>query len=1084
MIEKLLDAAIRFRWGVVILTLVISAYGLTQLLKLPIDAVPDITNKQVQINTVEPNLGPLDIERLVTFPIETAMAGIPGLQSSRSISRNGFSQVTVVFEDHTDLYFARQQVAERLNQAKGSLPADAEPQMGPVSTGLGEVLMYVVDFEKPGTKAVPRVAGKPGPQPDGSFMTPTGEILRDDVAKLGYLRTVQDWVIRPQLKTVSGIAGIDSIGGYEKQFVVQPDASKMATYGISFSELAEALEKANISVGANFIERGGEAFLVRADGRIRTLDEIGRATVASRGGVAVMVRDVATVQIGGELRTGSASQNGQEVVVGTALMLAGGNSRIVASDVAERLGEVEKSLPPGIKVHTVLDRSELVDATIGTVEKNLVEGALLVAAVLFWLLGNIRAAIIATLVIPISFLIMGTGMNFTRTSGNLMSLGALDFGLIVDGSIIIIENCLRRLAERQHHEGRILNLNERLHEVFEASREMVKPTLYGQAIIFLVFVPLLTFTGVEGKTFSPMAITVMLALAGAFIASLTFVPAMVALLIRGEVAEKEVKAIAWVKERYEPVLKRVIQRPWPWIGAGAGTFATAIFVFTLLGSEFIPVLGEGNLAMQALRIPSTSLNTSQAMQMKVEKAVASLPEVKLIYSKTGTAEVASDPMPPNASDTFIILKPRDEWPDGVKTKEDVIERVENKLKPLVGNAFEISQPIQLRFNELIAGVRGDIAIKLYGDNLEEMSAVAQQVAGVLNTVPGAADVKVEQTAGFPVLDVKFDRDAIARYGLTLQDVSDTVSAALGGREAGIVFEGDRRYDIVVRLDRATRDNLDAIGALPVLLPGEGGARASVPLREVAQFGFSEGLNQVSRENGKRRVVVQANVRGNDLGSFVKEAQQKVESQVKLPIGSFIEWGGQFENLQAASARLSVVIPVIFAAIFGILFLALGGVRQAIAVYSAIPLALAGGVFSLLLTGLPFSVSAAVGFIVLSGVTVLNGLVVMSSINQRVDKGKAVDVAIAEGTMERVRAVLMTGIVPAIGFVPMALATGTGAEVQKPLAIVVIGGLITSTLLTLFVLPAISHLLLRGRHKVHVPGDYTDVSPIGERLFDK
>jgi cobalt-zinc-cadmium resistance protein CzcA len=841
------------------------------------------------------------------------------------------------------------------------------------------------------------------------------------------------------------------------------------------------LERANISVGANFVERGGEAFLVRADGRIRTVDEISRATVASRGGVAVAVRDVATVQIGGELRTGSASENGREIVIGTVLMLADGNSRIVASEAAERLKEVIKSMPPGIVVKPVLDRSELVDATIGTVEKNLAEGALLVAVVLFWLLGNFRAAVIATLVIPISFLAMAMGMNATGTSGNLMSLGALDFGLIVDGSIIIIENCLRRLSERQHHEGRLLTLNERLHEVFEASREMVKPTIYGQAIIFLVFVPLLTFTGVEGKTFSPMAITVMLALGGAFIASLTFVPAMVALLIRGEVAEKEVKAIAWVKERYEPVLQQVIARPWPWIGAGGGTFMAAVLVFGMLGSEFIPVLGEGNLAMQALRIPSTSLNTSQAMQLKVEKAVASLPEVKLIYSKTGTAEVASDPMPPNASDTFIILKPRDEWADGVSTQQDVIERVEATLKPLVGNAFEISQPIQLRFNELIAGVRGDIAIKLYGDNLDEMSLAANQVAAVLNTVPGAADVKVEQTAGFPVLDVQFDRDAIGRYGLTLQDVSDTVAAAIGGREAGIVFEGDRRYDIVVRLDRATRDDLDAVGALPVLLPGEGGARASVPLSALATFNFSEGLNQVSRENGKRRVVVQANVRGNDLGSFVAEAQEKVNAQVKLPTGSFIEWGGQFENLQAASARLSIVIPIIFAAIFGILFLALGGVRQAIAVYSAIPLALAGGVFALLLTELPFSVSAAVGFIVLSGVTVLNGLVVMSSINNRIDAGKPIDAAISEGTMERVRAVLMTGIVPAIGFVPMALATGTGAEVQKPLAIVVIGGLITSTLLTLFVLPAISHLLLRGRHKQHVKGDYDDVGPLGSAL---
>ncbi|QDM40657.1 CusA/CzcA family heavy metal efflux RND transporter [Altererythrobacter sp. TH136] len=1083
MIERILDAAIRFRWAVVIVTLIVSAYGVTQLLKLPIDAVPDITNKQVQINTVAPNLGPLDMERLVTFPVETAMAGIPGLEGSRSISRNGFSQVTVVFEDDTDLYFARQQVAERLNQAKGALPEGIEPEMGPVSTGLGEVLMYVVDFAPAGTKANPKVPGRPGFQPDGSYQTPEGELLKDDVAKQGYLRSVQDWVIRPQLRSVTGVAGIDSIGGYEKQFVVQPDPARLVSFGVSFTDLAEALEAANVSVGANFVERGGEAFLVRADGRIRTLDEISRATVANRGGVPVRVSDVASVQIGGELRTGSATQNGREVVIGTVLMLAGGNSRIVAAASAERLDQVAKSLPPGVTVKPVLDRSELVDATIGTVEKNLAEGALLVAAVLFWLLGNFRAAIIATLVIPISFLVMGTGMNFTGTSGNLMSLGALDFGLIVDGSIIIIENCLQRLAHRQSQLGRVLTLDERLHEVFEASREMVKPTLYGQAIIFLVFVPLLTFTGVEGKTFSPMAITVLLALAGAFVASLTFVPAMIALLIRGEVAEKEVNAVAWVKERYEPLLKRVISRPWPWIGAGAGTFGAAVLVFMMLGSEFLPVLGEGNLAMQALRIPSTSLNKSTEMQRQVERAVVKLPEVSLVYSKTGTAEVASDPMPVNASDTFIILKPKDEWPDGVDTKDEVIERVEGALEPLIGNAVEISQPIQLRFNELIAGVRGDIAIKVYGDDLEAMGRTAQEIAEVLNTVPGAADVKVEQTAGFPVLDVQFDRDAIARYGLSLQDVSDTVAAAMGGREAGIVFEGDRRYDIVVRLDNFTRNDLDAVGALPVMLSGEDAHRASVPLREVARFNFSEGLNQVSRENGKRRVVVQANVRGNDLGSFVSEAQAKVAEQIKLPPGSFVEWGGQFQNLQAASRTLSLVIPVIFAAIFGILFMALGGIRQSIAVYSAIPLALAGGVFSLLLTGFPFSVSAAVGFIVLSGVTVLNGLVVMTSINQRLDAGRPVDQAIAEGTMERVRAVLMTGIVPAIGFVPMAIATGTGAEVQKPLAIVVIGGLITSTLLTLFVLPAISLLLLRGRQKEHVPGDYSDVTSLGERVVD-
>jgi cobalt-zinc-cadmium resistance protein CzcA len=1078
MIEKILDASIRFRWAVVVITLLVAAFGVSQLLKLPIDAVPDITNKQVQINTVAPELGPLDIERLVTFPVETAMAGIPGLETSRSISRNGFSQVTVVFEEHTDLYFARQQVAERLTQAKDSLPEGAEPQMGPVTTGLGEVLMYVVEYERGGTKANPKVAGRSGFQPDGSYLTPQGQILSDDVAKLAYLRTVQDWVIKPQLRSVQGVAGIDSIGGYEKQFVVEPDPAKLATYSISFSELAQALEKANISVGANFVERGGEAFLVKADGRIRTLDEIGRATVATRGGVPVAVRDVATVRTGGDLRTGAASENGSEVVVGTALMIAGGNSRIVADAVAQRLGEIAKTMPPGVKIKTVLDRSKLVNETIWTVEKNLLEGALLVIAVLFWLLGNIRAAIIATLVIPLSFLMMAMGMNATGTSGNLMSLGALDFGLIVDGSIIIIENCLRRLAERQHHEGRLLKLPERLHEVFEASREMVQPTIYGQAIIFLVFAPLLTFTGVEGKMFSPMATTVMLALAGAFVLSLTFVPAMVALLIRGQVDEKEVKAIAFVRGRYEPLLDRAIARPWPWIGAGLASLVLAGLAFTMLGREFIPQLDEGDVAMQAIRIPSTSLNQSLALQRNIERAIVTLPEVAYMYSKTGTAEVATDPMPPNISDSFIILKPKDQWPDGINSKDQVIERIEAKVKPLVGSAFEISQPIELRFNELIAGVRGDIAIKIYGNDLDAATAVGTQVAAVLNTVPGAADVKVEQTEGFPQLDVKFDRDAIARYGLTLQDVTDTVAAALGGREAGLVFEGDQRYDIVVRMPNMSRNDLDAVGALPVMLPQEG---ASVPLNAVASFSLSEGINQISRENGQRRVVVQANVRGNDLGSFVNEAQSKIASQVQLPPGSSIEWGGQYENLQAASQRLSIIIPAALLTIFAILAFALGGVRQATAIFSAVPMALAGGLLALFLTGLTFSISAAVGLMAVSGVAVLNGLVMMTTINELIESGRPLAIAIKEGAIKRLRPVIMTATVASLGFVPMALATGKGAEVQKPLAVVVIGGLITSTILTLFVLPAISKLLLKGKHKHHEAGEYSDIDQFGSEL---
>ncbi|HET9639570.1 MAG TPA: CusA/CzcA family heavy metal efflux RND transporter [Allosphingosinicella sp.] len=1078
MIDRILDAAVRFRWAVLFVTLLVAAYGAFQLYRLPIDAVPDITNKQVQVNVSAPQFGPLDMERLVTFPLETSLAGIPGLDHSRSISRNGFAQVTAVFDEGVDIYFARQQVAERLAQAGESLPADVEPQMGPVSTGLGEVLMWTVGFAPTATARNPKIAGRPGFQPDGSYLTPEGEQLSDEVSRLAYLRTVQDWVVRPQLRTVKGVAGIDSIGGYEKQFVVQPDPSRLAAYRISFSELAEALERANISVGANFIERGGEAFLVRADARIRHIDEIGRTAVATRSGVPVTVANVATVQVGGELRTGAASINGRETVVGTALMLAGGNSRIVAKAVAERLEEVSRSLPPGVRVTPVYDRSALVEATISTVEENLVLGALAVIASLFWLLGNIRAAIIAALVIPLSFLTMAIGMNQYGVSGNLMSLGALDFGLIVDGSIIIIENCLRRLAERQHGEGRLLTLPERLHEVFEASKEMVRPTVYGQAIILLVFAPLLTFTGVEGKMFTPMAVTVMLALVGAFVLSLTFVPAMVAILIRGKVAEKEVKAILWVKARYEPLLRRVIARPWPWIGAGVGTFVAAGILFLTLGQEFIPQLDEGDLSVQAIRVPSTSLDQSLDMQRRVEWAISSLPEVAFVYSKTGTAEVATDPMPQNVSDSFVILKPEDQWPDGVDGKEAVVERIEAKMASLTGNAYEVSQPIEMRFNELIAGVRGDVAIKVFGDDLGQLERVAARIGSIVGRIEGASDLRVEQTAGFPTLDVQFNRDAIARYGMSMTEVSDTVAAALGGRESGLVFEGDRRFDIVVRLDDRSRDDLEAVGALPVMLPEGVGVRQSVPLSQLASFQVSEGVNQVSRENGQRRVVVQANVRGRDLGSFVEEAQARVGREVQLPPGVFIRWGGQYENLQAASARLTLVIPLVFLLIFGILFMALRSVSAALAVYSAVPLGLAGGVFGLFLAGLSFSISAAVGFIVLSGVTVLNGLVVMTSIRQRMADGVPVADAIVDGMMERVRAVIITGVVPAIGFVPMAVATGRGAEVQKPLAIVVIAGLIVATLLTLFVLPAISRLLLRVR-KPHLRGDYE-----GESIFGR
>ena len=1053
-IGVILDVAVRFRWAIIVLTVFAAIYGAFNLVRLPIDAVPDITNTQVQINTSAAALSPSQVETQVTFPIETGLAGIEGLEMTRSISRNGFSQVTAIFEEGTDLYFARQQVNERLAPIGASLPEGAEPTMGPISTGLGEVLMYTIEYEHPGGKGA-TTGGRTGWQSDGSFITERGDRLESEVAKAAYLRTVQDWVVAPLMRSIDGVAGVDSIGGFEKQFLVQPDPARLTGYGLSFDSLIDALEAANLAAGANFVDRADEALLVRVDARLGSIADIEEAVIATREGVPIRIGDVADVEIGGDLRTGAASLNGEEAVVGTVLMRAGENSRTVAAGAAERLEEVRASLPDGVVAEIVYNRSSLVDATISTVEKNLLEGALLVIAVLFLLLGNIRAAIITALVIPVSMLMAAVGMNRLGVSGNLMSLGALDFGLIVDGAVIIVENSVARLAARQHREGRLLTLGERLTETRLAAQEMIKPTVYGQAIIFLVFAPLLTFTGVEGKTFSPMAITMMLALASAFVLSLTFVPAMIAVLLNKKLTEKEVKPIRWAKERYGPAVRKVIARPWPMIGAGVGLFTVAVFVFGFLGSEFTPQLDERDIAVQSLRIPSTSLERSLAMQRRVEDRLEEFPQVDLVFSRTGTAEVASDPMPPNASDAYVILKPRDEWPDPDLPKDELVGEMESALGGLIGNLYEFSQPIELRFNELIAGVRGDVAVKLYGDDLTALTEAAGEVAGVLGGVEGAADVKVQQVTGFPTLDIAFDRPTIARYGLTVEEVAQSVAIALGGRPAGLVFEGDRRFDVVVRLEDATRDDFDQLGALPIVL--ENGV--TVPLRTLADFQVVDGLAEVRREQGRRLVIVSANVRERDLGSFVEEAQERVSTGVDMPPASFIEWGGQYQNLQEAQARLTIVVPIAFALVLLLLFMALGGWVPALAVFSAIPMALAGGVFALALRGLPFSVSAAVGFIALSGVAVLNGLVMMTAIRQRLDSGMPLDEAIADGALARLRPVLMTALVASLGFVPMAIATGTGAEVQRPLATVVIGGLITATALTLFVLPAIARLVL-------------------------
>ncbi|KAA0077702.1 CusA/CzcA family heavy metal efflux RND transporter [Tardiphaga sp. P9-11] len=1039
MISRILSLSIQRRWTVVLLTLGIMLFGAWSLVRLPIDAVPDITNKQVQVNTVAPALSPAEIEKQVAFPIETALAGIAGLDSTRSLSRNGFSQVTAIFSEATDIYFARQQVNERLIELRASLPPGADPKMGAISTGLGEIYMWSIDFT---------------PSSSGVYVTPEGERLTTDVARAAYLRTVQDWIVKPQIRGVPGVAGVDSIGGYAKQFQIRPDPMKLVGLGLSFGDIIRAIEANNVSRGASVIERNGEGIAVRSGGRLETIDDIRNVVVSTRAATPVRISDIADVAIGGEIRTGSGSVNGHEAVIGTALMLVGSNSRTVAKAVDAKLNQVRRTLPAGIVITTVLDRTTLVDATLKTVATNLGEGALLVIAVLFLLLGNFRAALIAALVIPVAMLMTATGMLRGHISANLMSLGALDFGLIVDGAVIIAENALRHLAERQHAAGRVLTLEERLQTVQTSAEEMIKPSVYGQAIIMLVYVPLLTFSGVEGKMFQPMALTVLLALASAFVLSLTFVPAMIAILVTGRVSEGDNAAVRWLKRIYAPALARTIRRPLAAIAGAVVLFAVALLIFTRSGQEFTPTLDEKNLAMHALRIPSTGLPQSQAMQLDVERTIMALPQVALVFSKTGTAEMASDPMPPNASDTFIILKPQAQWPDPTLAKEALLKQIEAAVEQLPGNQYEFTQPIQMRFNELIAGVRGDLAIKIFGDEFEPLLQSANQVAAILRATKGAVDVKVEQTSGLSVLDIAVDKAEIARRGLSLSAVQEVIGTAIGGRDAGLVFEGDRRFEIVVRLPEDIRNDVDALKNLPVSLPSTALLAPTIPLGQIAAFNFSEGPNQISRENGKRRVVITANVRDRDIASVASDARATIDAQMKLPAGYWMTWGGQFENLAAARERLSLVVPACFVLIFLLLMSALGSARDALLVFSAVPLALTGGVLALWLRGMPFSVSAAVGFIALSGIAVLNGLVMLTYIKQLMLEGRDRLQAISEGALTRLRPVAMTALVASLGFVPMALATDTGAEVQRPIATVVIGGLISATLLTLLVLPAL------------------------------
>ena len=1048
MLERIVDFSLRQRWAILAAIVLLAALGLYSFQRLPIDAVPDITNVQVQINTEAPGYSPLEAEQRVTFLVENALTGVPQLKYTRSLSRYGLSQVTAVFEDGTDIYFARQLVAERVNEVRSRLPDGLDPSLGPIATGLGEIFMYMVS-------ALP-----------GSGVTPTE------------LRTIQDWIVRPQLRQTAGVVEVNTIGGFEQAFLIAPYPERMLGFGLTFHDLVRAVGRNNQNVGAGYIEHSGSQYLIRSPGQVAGIEDLQRIVVAHRNGVAIRMEQVADVRIGHELRAGAATHDGEEIVLGTVVMLVGENSRTVARAAARKLGEIEPSLPQGVELRTLYDRTSLVDATINTVATNLAEGALLVIAVLFALLGNFRAALITAAVIPVAMLCTISGMVGSRVSGNLMSLGALDFGLIVDGAVIIVENCLRRLAEEQQRTQCLPALSQRLRLVSSATREVIRPSVFGVIIILVVYLPIFTLTGIEGKMFHPMALTVVIALSAALVLSLTCVPAMVALLVSGPIKHGENPVMKVVRRAYEPLLRQTLGTPYAAVAIAVAMVVIALFTASRMGREFIPNLDEGDIALHALRIPGTSLTQAVSMQGALEDRLRQLPEVSHVFAKIGTAEVASDPMPPSVADTFVMMKPRENWPDPRKPKAQFVEELQAAAAEIPGNNYEFTQPIQMRFNELISGVRAELAVKVFGDDLDELLRLAERIEHELTGLPGAADVKAEPITGLPLLAVIPQRERLARYGLSVADVQEAVRAALGGERAGELFEGDRRFGIVVRLADTLRGDPAVLARLPVKLPAaelqarpagfdpdrfDGtfqGARF-VPLGELARLELTRGPSQISRENGKRRVVVTANVRGRDLGSFVAQARDKIVRNVSLPAGYWISYGGTFEQFESAVQRLAIVVPVTLILVFGLLYAVFGSGKDTLIVFSGVPLALTGGVFSLWIRGMPLSISAGVGFIALSGIAVLNGVVLMTFIRQLRQQGVHLEAAIAQGAVTRLRPVLMTALVASLGFVPMALSVGTGSEVQRPLATVVIGGILSSTALTLVVLPAL-YRLAHGR----------------------
>jgi heavy metal efflux system protein len=1045
MFNYIIEKSIRYRYLVVVLTLVIAFLGVISYQNLIIDAVPDITNVQVQINTEALGYSPFEVEKRVTQPIELAISGMPNLENFRSISRYGLSQVTAIFSDDTDIYFARQLITQRLLEVRERLPKDINPTLGPIATGLGEIFMYTV--ESVGSKQ----------------------------RTLEELREVQDWLIKPQLKSIKGVVDVNSIGGASKQILINPKIDKILAYELTLKDLSLAISKNNNNVGAGFIEKQGEQLLMRVTSQADKFQDLEQILVKIRGDSPILVKDIADVTIGSELRTGAATENGKEVVLGTVFMLMGENGRIVSNAVKEKLDKITISLPKGIKINPIYNRSNLVNATIKTVKSNLFEGAILVIFILFLALGNFRAALITACVIPLSFLLTITGMLQTKMSANLMSLGALDFGLIVDGAVILVENCITRFAEAEKQLGRLITKSERLNLVKEASLEVRNATVFGELIIMIVYLPILTLSGIEGKMYNSMAVTVLIALSAAFLLSLTFVPASIAIFLNNQVLVKH-SYILKLQNIYKIILLKLIKIPALILTITAILFLLSILTLTQLGSEFLPTLDEGDIAMHALRIPSTGLNQSIKMQHQLENVIKKVPEVSHVFAKIGTAEIATDPMPPSVADGFVILKPRSEWLDSKKPKSLVVSEIEKLVLAVPGNNYEFTQPIQMRFNELISGVRSDVAVKIFGDDTRILLEAGEKVRDILTTIEGAADAKVEQVTGLPMIVVKPNAQKLARFGLSSFEIQDTINTLYAGKEVSRFYEGDRNFPIVVRLAEEDRSNTDLINKLTFKVKDKKGnlleetfPRDSglipdthnydyITLKDVASIDFIEGPNQISRENGKRRVVTTVNVRGRDLGSFVEETQAKIDRELKLPPNYWLEWGGQYEHLLSAKHRLYTIIPLILLSVFLLIYYTLRSLKYSLLVLTGIPFGLSGGIFALWLRGIPFSISAAVGFIALSGISVLNGLVLVSFISKRLEYSKYYLDSIIDGSLSRIRPVLMTAMVASLGFIPMALSQGTGSEVQRPLATVVIGGIISSTILTLIVIPVVIVLI--------------------------